>query len=386
MRIFSFTTFTQFIPPAGNLTLKDQFIPVIASFFCIAAVTISSNYLSSVFQSILPTLILLSSMGSSVVILLLVPHSPLAQPWSFFAGHLVSAFVGIICALYVTPFWVACALAVSGSIFAMLGLRCLHPPCAGTTLVPVIGGTPFISLGYHFLIPVLCNVLVMLMMVLIVNRWLLKRDYPQSFKVIIPADENSLSKQDVQNALKSGSEFVDVNLNKLHELLLTAEQQKLKRLHGKTTCSEIMTTGISSVEYGTEVETAWQIMYTKKLKAMPVIDKAQRVVGIITRADFFKFVNLSPYDNFQEKLRAFIRRTPYVTTKKPEVIGHIMTKQVVVLSGNTSITDLIILFSAQGHQQIPIINAEKRLIGMVYQSNLITALSQLMQLAVQTKP
>ena len=49
---------------------------------------------------------------------------------------------------------------------------------------------------------------------------------------------------------------------------------------------------IITVEYGTEVEQAWEIMRCKKLKAMPVIDRARRVIGIITWNDFFKCIDL----------------------------------------------------------------------------------------------
>lgn len=115
-------------------------------------------------------------------------------------------------------------------------------------------------------------------------------------------------------------------------------------------------------------------MHKQKLKAMPVIDRAGRVIGIITWNDFFKFINLSPYESFQDKFRAFIRRTPDVSTDKPESIGHMMSSSVVVLSESTHIADLISLMSAQGYRQIPIINNENRLVGMVYQANLIAAL------------
>jgi CBS domain-containing membrane protein len=258
----------------------------------------------------------------------------------------------------------------------MLFLRCLHPPGAATALVPVIGGATFIELGYNFVLtPVLINILVMLIMVIIINRACLKRDYPQSFNPIITASESRLSQQDVQQALKKGGEFIDVNVTKLHELLLSAEQQKLERLHGEILCVDIMTKEIVAVEYGDEVETAWQKMHHEKLKAIPVVDKANRVIGIVTWADFFKFVEMSPYVNFQEKFLAFIRRTPDVTTHKPEVVGHIMNKHVMVLSETAPITDLIYLFSSQKHQQIPIVNHENRLVGMVFQTDLITALN-----------
>jgi len=370
MSVFSFASFTQFIPPTDNLTFKDRFLSVIASFVCILTVAICTAYFAS------NSPILLASMGASVVILLFAPLSPFAQPWSFFCGHLVSAMVGMTCALYVTPFWLASALAVSVSILAMLVLRCLHPPGSATALVPVIGGATFIELGYKFVLtPVLINVLAMLIMAIIVNRWGLKRDYPQLFKPIVSVNDDRLSQQDVQQALKKGGEFIDVNVNQLHELLLSAEQQKLERLHGEIICADIMTKEILAVEYGDEVEIAWQKMHHEKLKALPVVDKANRIIGIVTWTDFFKFVELSPYVNFQEKFLAFIRRTSTVTTNKPEVIGHLMNKHVAVLSETAPITDLIYLFSSQKYQQIPIVNNENRLVGMVFQTDLITALN-----------
>jgi CBS domain-containing membrane protein len=79
-------------------------------------------------------------------------------------------------------------------------------------------------------------------------------------------------------------------------------------------------------------------------------------------------------ETFQEKFRAFIRRTSDVTTNKPESVGHIMTTSVSVLPEITHIADLIPLMSDQGYRQIPIVNNENRLVGMVYQANLIAAL------------
>jgi CBS domain-containing membrane protein len=107
---------------------------------------------------------------------------------------------------------------------------------------------------------------------------------------------------------------------------------------------------------------------------MPVIDRARRVIGIITWNDFFKFINVSVNGTFQEKFRAFIRRTPEVSSSKPESVGHIMTSSVSVLPETAHIAALIPLMSNQGYRQIPIVNNEDRLVGMVYQANLIAAL------------
>jgi CBS domain-containing membrane protein len=115
-------------------------------------------------------------------------------------------------------------------------------------------------------------------------------------------------------------------------------------------------------------------MRSNHLKAMPVIDRARRVIGIITWNDFFKYIDLDAYESFQEEFRRFIRRTPDLKASKPESVGLIMTSTVVTLPDTSHIANLISLMSIQGHRQIPIVNSEQRLVGMVFQTNLIAAL------------
>lgn len=91
-------------------------------------------------------------------------------------------------------------------------------------------------------------------------------------------------------------------------------------------------------------------------------------------------------ESFPEKFRAFIRRTPDISTNKPESVGHIMASPVTVLPENTHIAELIPLMSNKGHRQIPIVNTENRLVGMVYQANLIAALYTERQILANSQP
>jgi CBS domain-containing membrane protein len=215
-------------------------------------------------------------------------------------------------------------------------------------------------------------------MAIVFNRWLLGNSYPLMPQVdTSPRDSEQLmgiSDNDLKQALKNSDTFMDVSLEDLSRLLTDAEKNSFKRFKGNITCADIMVKNVQSVEYGTEVEEAWKIMLKDRLKAMPVIDRSRRVIGIITWADFFKFMNLNAYQNFQETFRAFIRRTPDVSTNKPEAVGHIMTAPVTVLPETTHIAELIPLMSQKGIRQIPIVNDENRLVGMVYQTHLIAAL------------
>ncbi len=364
-----------------NLSIKGKLLSVISCFIAILIVA----WVSQKFGVSAAYPILVASMGASAVILFIMPGSPLAQPWPLVGGHLISAIIGITCAQLFTDTIFASAYASGASVLAMLLLRCLHPPATATALTPIIAGDSVNFMNYSFvLMPVGINVAIMLVMAIAINRWVLHYEYPSiphqadnkknKHSTMQPSQLTGISEQDLEQALENMDRFMDVSTGDLSKLLTDAQTQSFKRYRGNTTCADIMVKNVLTVEYGTEVEEAWKIMHSKKLKSMPVIDKAGRVIGIITWNDFFKFIKVATNESFQKKFRDFIRRTPNVTTDKPESVGHIMTSSVSILPENTHIADLIPLMSNQGYRQIPIVNNENRLVGMVYQANLIAAL------------
>jgi len=372
-----------FIIDPVNLNLKTKIYSLLACFISIFFIAlITQTYLGG--DAGAPMIV--ASMGASAVILFFIPNSPLAQPWPFVGGQLCSAIIGMSCALNIEETASASAVAVGGSILVMLLLRCLHPPGAATALAPVMAGASITSLGYSFaLIPVGINVLIMLVLSIIINRGIMRRKYPnaiarkelehnQRHEIAQPSHKVGVTVQDLDLALKSTDSFVDVTATQLSHLLNAAELNTFKRIRGDLCCADIMVRNIISVEYGTEVETAWNLIQTEKLKVLPVVDSARRIIGIVTWHDFLKNINLSAYDSLQEQIRNFIKRSPFITTNKPESIGHIMTDSVIALPESTHIAELIPLMSLQGHRQIPIINEEHRLVGMVYQANLVAAL------------
>lgn len=366
-----------------KLNIKAKVLSLLACFCAIFFIALITQAVIGASDS--P--IIVASMGASAVILFFIPNSPLAQPWPFVGGQLCSAFIGMSCALNIQETASSAAVAAGASVLVMLVLRCLHPPATATALAPVMAGDSITSLGYSFmLVPVGINVGLMIILSIIINRWVLNRNYPSALTTIKETETNQrhsttvashnigITSQDIEQALKSSKSLIDVTTAQLSQLLSNAEMNTFKRVRGDICCADIMVRDIITVEYGTEVEDAWQLIQTKKLKVIPVVDNAKRVIGIITWHDFFKHINLNAYDSLQDQFRRFIRRTAKIETKKPEAVGHIMTPFVVTLPETTHIVELIPLMSLQGHRQIPIINEEHRLVGMVYQANLVAAL------------
>lgn len=364
-----------------NLSKKGKLHATLACFCSILLVALFTHALIA--NTAYP--IIVASMGASTVILFIIPNSPLAQPWPFVGGQLTSALVGMTCALNINDTAFASSVAVGASVGLMLLLRCLHPPGAATSLAPILGGDSINALGYGFvLFPVGANVLFMLLLTIAINRWLLKRNYPsplpqptiehQRHTISHPCHRIGITEQDIEQTLDQMDMFVDLTHADLSRLLSQAEMNTFRRIRGDLSCADIMISNVVTVEYGTEVEDAWKIMYSQNLKVMPVIDRARRVIGIITWHDFFKFLDLKPYQSLQHHFRQFVRRTADLTTHKPESVGQIMSTSVVALPAQAHIVELIPLMSIQGHRQVPIVDEQQKLVGMVYQANLIAAL------------
>lgn len=122
---------------------------------------------------------IISSMGSSAVLLFAVPHGPLSQPWSVLGGHLVSALVGVACVKLINQPMLAAALAVGLAIGAMHYLRCIHPPGGATALAVVIGGDSVHRLGFEFVLtPVMLNAVTIVLVAVLFNLPFAWRRYP----------------------------------------------------------------------------------------------------------------------------------------------------------------------------------------------------------------
>ncbi|WP_435087694.1 HPP family protein [Candidatus Pelagibacter bacterium nBUS_27] len=118
---------------------------------------------------------LAGSFGSSMVLLYGFPESPFAQPKNVFFGHLITALVGIIFVNYIPlPIYINIALAVGAGIFFMILLNVVHPPAGGNPIIVIIG-----SVSYEYLIsPIIFGCILILLLAILINKFILKRNYP----------------------------------------------------------------------------------------------------------------------------------------------------------------------------------------------------------------
>ena len=317
---------------------------------------------------------LVAPMGASAVILFALPSSPLAQPWAVVGGNTLSALAGIavVHALPAGPWGVAApALAGAVAVALMIGLRCLHPPGGAAALLVVLGGVA----DWHFaLYPVATNALLLVLAATAYNR-ATGKPYPhRQGEVPAPSTEGRFVDADIDRVLARYNQVIDVPRDELHALLEAAESEAYRRRLGELSCADVMSREVVSVEFGTALQEAWALLRERHIKALPVVDRARRVVGVVTLADFMRGAEFEQHAGVGARLRHFLRPTPGMHSDKPEVVGQIMTRRVQVARADRSLAALVPVFSSTGHHHIPVVDEELRLVGILTQTDLVRAL------------
>ncbi|MET3133950.1 CBS domain-containing membrane protein [Oxalobacteraceae bacterium GrIS 1.11] len=366
-------------PHNGNLT--EQFRSCAGAICGLLATGLCSHFLLARDGA---AMYLVAPMGASAVLLFCLPASPLAQPWSVIGGNVVSGLVGAACVRWLGADVMVAGLATCLAIAAMFALRCLHPPGGAVALTTVMGGATVHAAGFGFaLVPVLINSSILVGCAILYNN-LSGRRYPHTQQIShpnphatadrVPSERLGFTPADMDAVLRQYNQVLDVSRDDLESIFLQTEMHAYQRRFGVIRCADIMSKDVLSVEFGTELGAAWSMMRAHKIKALPVLNRTRRVIGIISQGDFFEHVDLDDYRGMRRKLHRFLRRSGVSHTEKPEVVGQIMRRQPRSATLATPIVDLLSLMVDAGLHSIPVLDEQARLAGIVTQSDLMAAL------------
>ena len=120
---------------------------------------------------------LMFSFGSTTLIVLIFYESEFAQPGNIFFGHLLGIVIGILFNEFFGISFIVLGLAVGTTVTLMMYFRIIHPPAAANPLIALFAD---VSLEY-ILFPVIVGALVIIFLSVIINKYIMKRNYPKKW-------------------------------------------------------------------------------------------------------------------------------------------------------------------------------------------------------------
>lgn len=146
--------------------LINNLLSAFGAFLCISLL----SYLNF---SNLGAVWLIPPFGASMVLVMAVHDSPLAEPKNIFFGHTLSALSGVVIFSIMGSSFLSLGIAVGLAVFVMATFNAIHPPAGANPIIAILGGK---GLSFVF-VPVALGAIVIIVFAIFYNK-LIGREYP----------------------------------------------------------------------------------------------------------------------------------------------------------------------------------------------------------------
>ena len=143
--------------------------PIIAAtggFFCVLILSFLNGFNEAYIWLIPP-------FGATLVLVMSVHESPLAQPKNIFFGHVLSGLSGLIIITLIGSNIYCLGLGVGLAIFIMMITNTVHPPAGGNPLIVILGDQAI----SFILMPLATGSLLIILFAIVYNK-VFGREYP----------------------------------------------------------------------------------------------------------------------------------------------------------------------------------------------------------------
>lgn len=139
--------------------------------------------------------------------------------------------------------------------------------------------------------------------------------------------------------------------------------------------ADVMTSEVFWVPRTAQYRQIVDLLAKRHIGAVPVLDTAHRVVGVVSETDLLYKVE---FTGWPDRPRLFQSRAARSAHHKAEAAtaGDLMTAPAVTVGPNTPVTRAAKLMDEHRVKQLPVVNDLGRLIGIVSRSDLLTVFLQ----------
>jgi len=186
--------------------------------------------------------------------------------------------------------------------------------------------------------------------------------------------EVEISDKDIYEAMKNIPGYLDITPGDFKELYLHAYHHALRRVTQSKKAIDIMTREVVAVESATPLKLVARLMAEKGVSGVPVLDKERQVAGVISEKDFLFRMGGKEAGSFMGVVATCLKGKGCVALSiREKKADDIMTSPAVTVTENTTLLDIINLFKEKHINRIPVVDLDKKLVGIVTRGNVVEA-------------
>jgi CBS domain-containing membrane protein len=185
----------------------------------------------------------------------------------------------------------------------------------------------------------------------------------------IPVD---ISDNDVYEAMKDISGYIDITPGDFKEVYLKAYQHALQRLTQSVNVEEVMTKDVAAVAPDTPLKAVAEVMAQRRVSGVPVIDADRKVVGIISNKDFLSHMGSGEAKSLMDLVAECLRGSGCVATPiGQKYAADIMSSPPITIGEGRSVIEAADLIIKKNINRIPVVDSDGKLVGIVARADIV---------------
>ncbi|MEZ4527673.1 MAG: CBS domain-containing protein [Desulfobacterales bacterium] len=184
----------------------------------------------------------------------------------------------------------------------------------------------------------------------------------------------NLSEEDILDAMKNISGYLDITTKDFREIYLVAYRQALRRIKQSLRARDIMTRSVISVKPDTSLEEVAQILAENGISGLPVTDAEGRICGMISEKDFLLHMGVQKNASFMTVVAQCLQNKGClalpIRRKKAE---NIMVSPAVTVGEDAAVFEVSGILTEKNINRVPVVSQENRLVGIITRSDIVSS-------------
>ena len=183
----------------------------------------------------------------------------------------------------------------------------------------------------------------------------------------------NLQPNDFAMALQELQNHSEVSVDALVEIQHTAEKYARFRITESITVDKIMMQPVTTVQPECTLSEAAHILVSKRISGLPVIDQQQKLIGIITEADFLRALGIPahhPGHSLWQTLENLFNPDTVIREADGKV-SDLMIREVITVSPEQTLHEALETMKRQQIKRLVVTDARQHVVGIITRSNLV---------------
>ena len=135
---------------------------------------------------------------------------------------------------------------------------------------------------------------------------------------------------------------------------------------------DVMTEDVISILKYESIMHVAKILSEKNISGLPVVDKKNKVIGIITQADILSILGIKKGHTLKDLLKHMLGE-PLPERRMGDIVGDIMTSPAATIKTNANIAEAAQLMDEKKIRRLPVVDEKNMLVGIISRADILKA-------------